>query len=256
MHPTSVRLALVAIAAVAANQALAQSTEDAYFLNCSGCHGPELRGGEAGPTLIGSSFQEKWAPRGLAELQQQIKTTMPPTNPGSLTDANLAAVMKRIRTANGWPVPAPIETHVASAPTQGGPRFVEWLNNRGDAGSTSYSPLDQINKDNVKSLRIAWRWRSDNYGPSPEFYYRVTPIMADGVLYTTAGIRRTVVAIDSVSGETLWMYRLDEGARGTAAPRRNSGRGVAFWRSPKGDEPSRVYTISPGFQLVALDART
>jgi quinoprotein glucose dehydrogenase len=250
------RFAYWALAAAAPLLAQAQSTEDAYFLNCSGCHGAELRGGEAGPTLIGTTFQEKWAPQGLAALQQHIKATMPPTNPNSLTDASLAAVMKRIRTANGWPVASPIETQVASGPAKSGPRYVEWLNNRGDAGSTSYSPLDQINRDNVKSLRIAWRWKSDNFGPSPEFYYRVTPVMADGVLYTTAGIRRTVVAIDAVSGETLWMYRLDEGARGTAAPRRNSGRGVAFWRSAKGDEPSRVYTISPGFQLIALDAKT
>jgi quinoprotein glucose dehydrogenase len=247
---------LCIIAAGVSEQCLTQSADDPYFLNCSGCHGPELRGGEAGPALIGTGFQEKWAPRGLAELQQHIRQTMPPANPASLSDAHLAAVMKRIRTANGWPVPAPIETQVASTPASDRPKFTEWLNNRGDAGSTSYSPLDQINADNVKSLRIAWRWKSDNFGPSPEFYYRVTPVMADGVLYTTAGIRRTVVAIDAVSGETLWMYRLDEGVRGTSAPRRNSGRGVAFWRSVKADQPSRVYTISPGFQLIALDAKT
>ena len=72
----------------------------------------------------------------------------------------------------------------------------EWRFYGGDGGSTKYSPLDQINRDNVRSLRIAWRWKSDNYGPTPEFYYRVTPLMADGVLYTTAGTRRSVVALD------------------------------------------------------------
>jgi quinoprotein glucose dehydrogenase len=144
----------------------------------------------------------------------------------------------------------------------------EWLNNRGDAGSTSYSPLAQINRDNVSKLRIAWRWKTDNFGPTPEFYFRVTPLMADGVLYTTAGLRRTVVAIDAATGETLWMYRLDEGTRGMTAPRRSSGRGVAYWRSSApasssalapSDAPreaSRILVISPGFQLVALDART
>ena len=104
--------------------------------------------------------------------------------------------------------------------------------------------------------RVAWRWKSDYYGPTPEFYYRVTPLMADGVLYTTAGIRRTVVAIDATSGETLWMYRLDEGARGTTSPRRSSGRGVSYWRSKSPGEASRILTISPGFQLVALDSHT
>src|SRR5581483_11126423 len=125
------------------------------------------------------------------------------------------------------------------------------------------------NRDNVSKLRIAWRWKADNFGPTPEFYFRVTPLMADGVLYTTAGIRRTVVAIDAATGETLWMYRLDEGARGTSAPRRSSGRGVAYWRaaapadasnaatgaSGAPREAARILVISPGFQLVALDAR-
>jgi quinoprotein glucose dehydrogenase len=64
------------------------------------------------------------------------------------------------------------------------------------------------------------------------------------------------VAIDAVSGETLWMYRLDEGERGAIAPRRNSGRGVAYWRSTNPSEPSRILTVTPGFQLIALDART
>src|SRR5581483_4668621 len=117
------------------------------------------------------------------------------------------------------------------------------------------------NRDNVSKLRIAWRWKADNFGPTPEFYFRVTPLMADGVLYTTAGIRRTVVAIDAATGETLWMYRLDEGVRGTSAPRRSSGRGVAYWRGEPGgalasSSTSRVFVISPGFQLIALDAHT
>jgi len=57
----------------------------------------------------------------------------------------------------------------------------------------------------------------------PEYYFRPTPLMADGIVYVSAGIRRDVVAIDATNGETLWMYRLDEGERGAIAPRRNSG---------------------------------
>ncbi len=68
------------------------------------------------------------------------------------------------------------------------------------------------------------------------------------------GIRRDVVAIDATTGETLWLYRLDEGERGAVAPRRNSGRGVAYWRGSRRGEGSRIFTITPGFQLVALDA--
>jgi quinoprotein glucose dehydrogenase len=227
----------------------AQENDDAYLRTCAACHGPELRGGETGPPLIGTTFQQKWAAVPAEALENFTRITMPTTSPGSLSDGDYAAAIAHIRRANGWPVAAPT-TSLRRAPT------TEWLNNRGDAGSTSYSPLDQINRDNVTKLRVAWRWRADNFGSTPEFYFRVTPLMADGVLYTTAGIRRTVVAIDAASGETLWMYRLDEGAREKSAPRRNSGRGVSFWRSRDPAEPSRVFTISPGYQLIALDART
>src|SRR5438105_3748725 len=78
----------------------------------------------------------------------------------------------------------------------------EWPYWNGDAGSTKYSPLDQINKDNVNTLRIVWRWKADNFGPKPDFNNEVTPIMVGGVLYATAGSRRDVVAIDGATGET------------------------------------------------------
>jgi quinoprotein glucose dehydrogenase len=222
--------------------------------NCAQCHGPELRGGESGPALIGSAFERRWGtvpPIGLDEFTRQ---TMPPTSPGSLSNADYAAALAHIRRANGWIVPA--SEQLAATGSTNGPTTMEWLNNRGDLGGTSYSSLDQINRSNVSKLRIAWRWKSDNFGPTPEYYYRPTPLMADGTLYVSAGIRRDVVAIDATTGETLWMYRLDEGARGALAPRRNSGRGVAYWRSAKDGEPSRVFTITPGFQLLALDAKT
>ena len=139
-----------------------------------------------------------------------------------------------------------------AADGQSGAENGQWRYYGGDAGSTRHAPLDQINPDNVADLEVAWRWRSDNFGPAPEYNYRSTPLMVDGVLYATAGYRRAVVAIDAGTGETLWTYRLDEGDR--AAPRRNSGRGVAWWEAP-GTAP-RIFMVTPGFQLVALDAAT
>jgi len=223
-------LALAALAVTA--RASAQSTDDAYSRSCASCHGPELRGGETGPTLIGSAFQQRWGTQAPEELERFIRRTMPPTNPGSLSNADYASTLARIRVANGWPAGT---AAVPSSPSVTGagqkPSIVEWLNNRGDLGSTSYSPLDQINRDNFDKLRIAWRWKSDNFGPTPEFYFRATPLMADGVLYTSAGLRRDVVAIDATTGETLWMYRLDEEpalrAPRVAAPGAVSLSGVA-----------------------------
>ena len=139
-----------------------------------------------------------------------------------------------------------------TATAQSGADNGQWRYYGGDAGSTRYAPLDQINPDNVADLEVAWRWQAANFGPAPEYNYRTTPLMVDGVLYATAGYRRAVVAIDAGTGETLWTYRLDEGDR--AAPRRNSGRGVAWWESA-GIAP-RIFMVTPGFQLVALDAAT
>ena len=129
----------------------------------------------------------------------------------------------------------------------------EWRYYGGDAGSTKYSPLDQINASNVKQLEIAWRWKSDNFGPRPDYNWEVTPLMIGGVLYITAGSRRDVVALDAATGETLWMYRLDEGERGDRAVR-TQNRGLAYWSDGKND--ARILLISPGFQLVALNAKT
>ncbi len=128
----------------------------------------------------------------------------------------------------------------------------EWPHWGGDLGSTKYSPLDQINRDNVKNLRIAWRWKSENHGPRPQFNMEATPLMVGGVLYTTAGFRPNVVAIDAATGETLWSYRLDEGARGDRAPRSVS-RGVEYWTDGK---EARILLITRGYQLVSLDAKT
>jgi quinoprotein glucose dehydrogenase len=121
----------------------------------------------------------------------------------------------------------------------------EWRSYAGDPGSTKYSPLDQINKENARSLRIAWRFKTDNYGVRPDYNMQVTPLVVNGVMYAQAGVRRAVVAIDPETGEQLWMWRMDEGKRGEVAPRQGSGRGVAYWTDGKGDE--RILTVTPGY---------
>jgi quinoprotein glucose dehydrogenase len=131
----------------------------------------------------------------------------------------------------------------------------EWPVHGGDFAATRYSPLDQIDASNVGSLRVAWRWSAANFGPEPEFNYQTTPLMIDGVLYATAGSRRSVVAIDAATGQTLWTHRFDEGERGAVAPRVNAGRGVAFWEA-SGDETDRIFYITPGYRLFALDTST
>lgn len=90
----------------------------------------------------------------------------------------------------------------------------EWTTYGGDLASRRYRPFDQINRDNFKDLEVAWRFKTDALGPQPEFNLQSTPLMVGGVLYTTAGSRRAVVALDAATGELLWMHREDEGKRG------------------------------------------
>src|SRR3990172_372106 len=141
----------------------------------------------------------------------------------------------------------------ASARGQQGTSDGEWPYYGGDLGGTRYAPLDQIEGANVKKLEIAWRWEARNLGPRPDYNLRATPIMVGGVLYTTAGSRRSAAAIDASTGEPLWIYRFDEGERGKTAPRQTSGRGVSYWTD--GTE-ERVIFLTPAYFMIALDART
>ena len=124
-----------------------------------------------------------------------------------------------------------------------------------DLASTRYSPLDQINKDNFSKLQIAWRLNTNNLGPNPDRLYSSTPLMVNGVLYTTAGSARSVVALNAGTGQMLWMYQLDEGERAQFAPRRGAGRGVSYWSSPDRSD-QRIVFVTPGYQMIALNAKT
>ena len=133
----------------------------------------------------------------------------------------------------------------------------EWRSYGGDLGHTRYAPLSQIDASNFSKLEVAWRFKTDSLGPRPEFQFESTPLMIKGVVYTTAGSRRAVVALDGATGEMLWMHSENEGARGAAAPRQLSGRGLAYWAGtpPAGDD-ARILYVTPGYRLIALNART
>jgi len=128
----------------------------------------------------------------------------------------------------------------------------EWHTYGGDLASTHYSALDTINAENFNQLEVAWEFDTSNFGSSPEFNFQSTPLMVNRTIYTTAGTRRTVVALDAQTGEILWVSRLDEGERASNAPRRLSGRGLAWWDD--GSDKGRIIYVTPGYQMIALDA--
>src|SRR5258708_39477664 len=139
------------------------------------------------------------------------------------------------------------------AQAQTGAKDGEWRTYGGDLASTRYSPLDQINADNFNKLAVAWRFKTDSLGPRPEFKFEATPLMVHGVLYSTGGSRRAVVALDASTGELLWMHSENEGDRGSNAPRQLSGHGLAYCTDGKEE---RILYVTPGYRLIPLDANT
>ena len=129
----------------------------------------------------------------------------------------------------------------------------DWPSWAGSSNASRYSPLDEITAENVNDLEIAWRWSTQGFGPGTDFVNPSTPLEIDGVLYANVGTTRNVVALDATSGQVLWMFRYDEGTRFDEAPRKGAGRGVAYYDN---GEKSRIFDISPGYQLVSLDPET
>ena len=129
----------------------------------------------------------------------------------------------------------------------------DWTHYTADMRGTKYSPLDQINGGNFNQLEVAWRFKTDNLGTRPEFKLEGTPLAIKGVLYTTAGTRRSVVALDGRTGELIWTHSYREGNRAAIAPRQLSGRGVSYWTDGKGDD--RILYVTTGYRLIALNAK-
>ena len=265
----------------------AAAGEKIYFEKCASCHGADLAGIERAPALAGGPFLESWHGRDLRRLLERIDA-MPPSAPKSLSAADSVAVLayllraaempggpaalptdraqlaritfERTRAGAAANAPAVVRTTPAvsatpppSAPVSG--PSVGWPTYGGNLASHRYSPADQITKDNFGKLEIAWRLKTDPFGPRPDTLYSATPLLVDRVLYTTAGMRRAVIALNASTGEILWMHSEDEGRRGQNAIRTGAGRGVAYWASADGADRRVVY-VTPGYRMKALDAKT
>jgi quinoprotein glucose dehydrogenase len=153
------------------------------------------------------------------------------------------------QTGRGTPAQAPAGTPFVASTNNG-----DWPSYTGDTRGSRYSPLAQITAENFNDLEVAWRFKTDNLGSRPEYKLEGTPLVVNGVLYATAGTRRSVIALDAATGEMIWVHRYPEGARGANAPRQLSGRGLAYWSDGRSDQ--RILYVTPGYRLIALDAKT
>ena len=131
----------------------------------------------------------------------------------------------------------------------------EWPSITGGYTSTRYAPFDQINANNFNTLKVAWEWRGE-VPPGVELgdiNARGLPIYVDNLLYTTSGPRRTLIAMDPVTGKTVWTFQEPETPRHAYSMRSNHGKGVAYTRI---GGRGVILITTPGFFLHALDAKT
>ena len=126
----------------------------------------------------------------------------------------------------------------------------QWEYLGGDAAHTRYSPANQINADNFEDVEEAWVWDGASFNAQSG---RSTPSYINGKLYTVAGARRYVVAIDPGTGELIWSYGEPKTGRYEYSMRKDYGKGVAYAEI---DGRGVIYISSPAFFLTALDAET
>jgi PQQ-dependent dehydrogenase (methanol/ethanol family) len=128
----------------------------------------------------------------------------------------------------------------------GGRSSVDWPRWGNDAGNGHYARLDQIDRDNVDRLRLAWSLQ----GPRRQIGWETFPIVVDGTMYYDTGSDQ-VFAVDASSGRELWSYApaVDLLAAPGARPPTPVSRGVTYGAG-------RIYVVTGDARLIALDAKT
>ena len=248
----------------------AQAGSQAYATHCAGCHGAELEGIHLAPALVGSRFDQSWRDKSLDVLSFHVRR-MPVAAPGSLSDATYTNILAFILQSNGLvsgealsvnastraeltipglegveydpnapvaPTPEQLALLKSLVPvtdrTLDDPLNGDWLRWGHSSAGTSFSPLQQIDKDNVTSLRPAWRTPLQG-GPG-----MASPLVHQGVMYLHT-YPDTVLAMDASNGQVLWRYQYK------GAPRSSGKMGISL-------QGNKVLVPTSDLHLLALDA--
>ena len=124
-----------------------------------------------------------------------------------------------------------------------------WHSFLGDKESSQYSSLDQINRENVANLEVAWTFSTGDLVDGERTEIQANPLIIDGILYGTSPLKKAF-ALDAATGEKIWMFDPFEGQE----PRsRGVNRGFATWSN--GDGHRRLFYVA-GPRLWAIDAET
>lgn len=126
----------------------------------------------------------------------------------------------------------------------------DWKVSLGDKYSSQYSHLDQINRENVGQLEVAWIYRSGDADTTANSQIQANPLIIDGVLYSTTP-RLNVVALDAATGNEIWRYNPFPDTT-EVVTWLNVNRGVTYWGN--GNDKRILFTAGP--DLYALHATT
>lgn len=240
-----------------------------FSAQCALCHGQDLQGTPTAPLLAGSQFMERWGPRNVQDLLSLIQTSMPPGNTNLPTE-DYHALAAFVLQSNGVKASnavlnsdtnfilarAPMSEEARSTAREPlgvvvagevpnfeevtdeeliNPNPADWLMVRGNYQAWNYSPLSQIDKQNVQHLQLEWVWSMHEGTSEP------SPLVHDGIIYLI-NPGNVIQALDGRNGELIWEYR--------AGP--NDGqdmRNIAIYRN-------KVYQATTDARLLALDAKT
>ena len=216
-----------------------------FSIHCSGCHAP-------------IEIQTNWSELSEDVFLNKISKTMPPDAAGSLGSNEYLEIKDYIfdlkysdslMKLEEYPITQSFKEANKEMRSE-----ISWKHFGGEMSAQRYSSIDQINNKNVNDLEIAWRWKSKDFGSFQEIRNVSMPIMRNGLVFIGVGSTRSIAAIDAENGETVWIWHPNEGDRFSSAARKDSGKGVAYFED--GNEKKRVIVITPGYQLVSLDADT
>ena len=216
-----------------------------FSIHCSGCHAP-------------IEIQTNWSELSEDVFLNKISKTMPPDAAGSLGSNEYLEIKDYIfdlkysdslMKLEEYPITQSFKEANKEMRSE-----ISWKHFGGEMSAQRYSSIDQINNKNVNDLEISWRWKSKDFGNFHEIRNVSMPIMRNGLVFIGVGSTRSIAAIDAENGETVWIWHPNEGDRFSSAARKDSGKGVAYFED--GNEKKRVIVITPGYQLVSLDADT
>ena len=216
-----------------------------FSIHCSGCHAP-------------IEIQTNWSELSEDVFLNKISKTMPPDAAGSLGSNEYLEIKDYIfdlkysdslMKLEEYPITQSFKEANKEMRSE-----ISWKHFGGEMSAQRYSSIDQINNKNVNDLEISWRWKSKDFGNFQEIRNVSMPIMRNGLVFIGVGSTRSIAAIDAENGETVWIWHPNEGDRFSSAARKDSGKGVAYFEDD--NEKRRVIVITPGYQLVSLDADT